>query len=170
MRSKRANIKERRPHLFHSILATGRVVLLPFALLPAIVTAQTGHTRSPDVVNNLPIRPNPTAAITPICHKLGEKKYSLAFQASCYSEFKQAVVILMSGNAKDHTGQQIAEFVVGEFGKSHVPAVAFLRFPEWDEVAMTFLLNGDAYGPYSGKNWREGFEILKIHSAQAWHK
>jgi len=138
--------------------------------MPLSATAQAVLTRIPDALNNLPIRPNPTATITPVCYKLGEKEYSQAFHASCYSEVNQAVVVLVSGNTKDYSGQQIADFIIREFEKSYVPAVGFLRLPDWDGVAMTFLLNGDAYGPYSGENWRDGFEVLKVHSAQAWHK
>ena len=102
--------------------------------------------------------------------KLGAHHYSQAFHASCYSEINQAVVVLVSGNTQDFSGQAIATFIVGEFEKAYVPAVGYLRLPELDGVAMTFLLNGDAYGPYSGENWREGFEVLKAHAPQAWFK
>lgn len=78
--------------------------------------------------------------------------------------------MLVSGNTDDFSGQAIADLIVVEFGKANVPAVGYLRSPELDGVAMTFLLNGDAYGPYGGENWREGFEILKVHAPQAWFR
>jgi len=124
----------------------------------------------PDVKNDLPIKPNPTATITPVCHKLGEKDYSQAFHASCYSEVNKAVVVLVGGTPKGMTAQAVANHIVKKFESSYVPATAFLRFPETKGVGITYLLNGDAYGPYSGENWTEGFEIVKRHAPQAWYQ
>lgn len=124
----------------------------------------------PDAKNTLAIKPNPTATITGVCYKLDEKSYSQLVHATCYSEFKQVVVVLVSGNAGNISGQRIAEHIIQEFEKVHVPSVAFLRKPEWDKVGVAFLLNGDYYGPYSGKNWKEGKKLLLLHSAQAWHQ
>lgn len=76
----------------------------------------------------------------------------------------------MSGKPNGMTGQAVAQHIVKEFQMAYIPAVAFKRNPEWNGVAIAYLLNGDYYGPYSGEKWREGFEILKVHSAQAWHK
>jgi len=150
-------------------LKTATAVVIPGFLLAAIAPAQA-QTRAPDVVNTLKIKPNPTATVTAVCHKLGEKAYPQSIHASCYSEVNQAVVVLLSGNTKEYSGETIAKFVIGEFEKAHVPAAGFLRSPELNGVGMTFLLNGDAYGPYSGENWRKGFDEVKRHAPQAWFK
>lgn len=90
--------------------------------------------------------------------------------ATCYSERYQAVVIVVSGNAAGMSGEKIGQHIVKEFGALHVPAVSFLENPERDKVAISYLLNGDFYGPYSGQTWKEGKQLLLVHSGQAWHQ
>lgn len=75
----------------------------------------------------------------------------------------------MSGNAKGASGEVIANHIVSEFKEANIPAVAYLDMPEWDKVTVSYLLNGDYYGPYSGKTWKEGKKLLTVHSAQAWY-
>lgn len=148
--------------------------LIPAFLLVCLgslaLISPIAFAREPDSKNDLPIRKNPTATVTGVCYRLDEKDYSQLVHATCYSEFKQAVVVLVSGNAESATGLQISQYITGEFGKSYVPATAFLENPNRRKVTISYLLNGDAYGPYSGKNWREGLSILIQHSAQAWHE
>lgn len=135
-----------------------------------ISISATSLASEPDAKNNLPLRPNPTATVTGVCYKLDQKDYSQFIHATCYSERKRAVVVLVSGNAGKISGQKIAEHITNELSKSYVPAVAFLDMPDWEKVAITYFLNGDSYGPYSGKNWKDGKKILTLHSAQAWHQ
>lgn len=143
-------------------------------LIPAILLclSSTAHAqlKTPDAVNGLKIRPNPTATISKVCKQLGKKDYPVSLHADCYSEAKQAVVVMVGGKAKGYTSEAIAKFVLSELEKAYVPAAAYLRNPEWDGVGMTFLLNGYAYGPYSGENWREGLETVKKHAPEAWFK
>ena len=89
--------------------------------------------------------------------------------ATCYSERNKAVTVIVSGNAKGASGEVIANHIVSEFKEENIPAVAYLDMPEWDKVTVSYLLNGDYYGPYSGKTWKEGKKILTVHSAQAWY-
>ena len=161
MLSRASTSKSHLSRFIHSICVLG--------LATTMSQASSAQICEPDARNSLPIKPNPTATVTPVCHKLGDKDYSEAFHASCYSELKQAVVVLVSGNAGTITGRQIANHIITEFEKSYIPSVGFLRFKERDKVAVVFLLNGDAYGPYSGENWQEGFNTLKTHSAEAWY-
>ena len=136
------------------------------ALAP--MTAAQPH--APDAVNELPIKSNPTATVTKVCGKLGEKIYPVSVHASCYSEINQAVFVMVSGNAGDVSGLRIGKYILKQFEDAHIPASAFLRFKERDKVAIVFLLNGDAYGPYSGANWQEGFKVVKHHAPQAWFR
>lgn len=148
---------------------TAKALLIPVILF-LTATPLLAQDNAPNVINGMKIKSNPTASVTAVCHKLGEKDYPKSIHASCYSEVNQAVVVLVSGNTKEYSGEMIAKFVIGEFEKAHVPAAGFLRSPELNGVGMTFLLNGDAYGPYSGENWRKGFEEVKRHAPQAWFK
>lgn len=143
--------------------------LIPIFLI-AFAAPANAQLRSPDAVNELPIKPNPTASVSEVCSKLGQDDFSQLFHATCFSEINQAVVVLVSGGTNDYSGKVIADFVVDAFGKERIPTAAYLRFPDWDGVGMTFILNGDPYGPYSGENWREGLEVLKRHAPQAWFK
>jgi len=126
--------------------------------------------QEPDTKNSLPIKANPTATLTSVCTRLEERDYSQLIHATCYSERHQAVVIMVSGNAKGVSGQKIGQHIASEFEKSFVPSVVFLENPKREKVAISYLLNGDFYGPYSGHNWKEGKKILMLHSAQAWHQ
>lgn len=134
-----------------------------------VAGSAAAQLRAPDAVNILPIKPNPTAELAAVYERLGNKDYSQLIHASCYSEANQAVVVLVSGNTQEYSGQFIVDFVVKEFGKAHVPATGFLDMPDWEGVTVSFFLNGDAYGPYSGEDWREGFDLVKYHAPQAWY-
>jgi len=126
--------------------------------------------RTPDAVNTLKIKPNPTATVTGVCHKLDQKDYSQLIHATCYSEVNQAVVVLVSGKPSGMTGQAVGEHITKELGKSYIPAAVFLDKPEWDGVSISFLLNGDYYGPYSGRDWKDGKAVLEAHAPQAWFR
>lgn len=128
----------------------------------------SAQMRTPDAVNELAIKPNPTASVTKVCNELDRREFSQLIQATCYSEINQAVVILVSGNAGDIPGQTIGEVIVKEFGKNYIPAVAFLENHERNKVSISYLLNGDFYGPYSGDDWQEGLTLLMRHAPQAW--
>lgn len=155
------------PFLARRLSASLALIPMVFVMMSGMAAAQL---KAPDAVNDLPIKPNPTATVTKVCEKLGEKEYPMSVHASCYSEINQAVVVMVSGNAGDVSGLRIGKHIIEQFKKSHVPATAFLRFKERNKVAIVFLLNGDAYGPYSGKNWKEGFEEVKHHAPQAWFR
>lgn len=124
----------------------------------------------PDAKNKLIIKLNPTATLTSVCDREDKSEFDALIYATCYSERYQAVVVLVSGKAKSMSGKKIAEHITREFGKVHIPSVAFLDMPHWDGVSISYLLNGDYYGPYSGNNWKEGKKILIVHSAEAWHQ
>lgn len=47
------------------------VVIIP-ALFLAAATPTQAQVRAPDASNSLKIKPNPTATVTAVCHKLGE--------------------------------------------------------------------------------------------------
>jgi len=129
----------------------------------------TALAGEPDVKNNLAIKPNPTATLTSVCDREDKSNFDTLIYATCHSERFKAVTVIVSGNAKGITGKQIAEHIVNAFGKNHIPAAAYLDMPDWDKVTVSYLLNGDYYGPYSGKTWKEGKKILTVHSAQAWY-
>jgi len=139
-------------------------------MLASFALSCTASASEPDAKNSLPIRANPTATVSAVCLKLDQEEYPQLVHANCFSERKQAVTVLVSGNADGMTGQLIAEYIVAEFQKTYVPSVVFLDMPDWDGVTITYLLNGDAYGPYSGNNWRKGLKLLTKHSAQAWYQ
>ncbi|PHR60975.1 MAG: hypothetical protein COA43_04850 [Robiginitomaculum sp.] len=124
----------------------------------------------PDAKNNLAIKSNPTATLTSVCDRKDKSDFDALIYATCYSERYQAVAVLVRGNAKSTSGQKIADYLVGEFGKSYVPAVGFLGEKDRVGVSIVFFLNGDYYGPYSGNEWRDGMKTLVRHSAEAWHQ
>lgn len=105
-----------------------------------------------------------------MCHRLGGRDYSKLIHATCYSETNKAVVVLVSGNAGKVSGEKIGQVITNEFSKNYIPSVAFLENRERSKVSISYLLNGDFYGPYSGKNWSDGIKIVKLHSAQAWYQ
>ena len=135
-----------------------------FTLNPAMAFAQ-----EPVSTNSLPIKPNPTAMVSAACDMEDKSRFDTLIYATCYSERNKAVTVIVSGNAKGVTGLEIAEHIVKLFGDDKIPAVAYLDMPEWDKVTVSYLLNGDYYGPYSGLTWKEGKKILTVHSAQAWY-
>lgn len=144
------------------------VFLLGLGILA--LNSPTALAREPDAKNNLPIKANPTATVSAACNMADKSKFDAMIYATCYSEQKQAISILVRGNAEGMSGQKIADYLVSEFGKSHVPSVSFLGETDRIGVSIVFFLNGDYYGPYSGENWRKGMQTLIVHSAQAWHK
>lgn len=139
------------------------------ALTTTMSQASAAQVREPDAKNGLTIKANPTATVKPVCHRLDQREYSQAFHAACYSEFKKTVVILVSGNAKGVSGKRVGQIISNEFAKKYVPAVVFLENPERHKVSITYLLNGDPYGPYSGHNWSDGLKLVAVHAGQAWY-
>lgn len=132
--------------------------------------SEIAHAGEPTSKNGLSIKPNPTSEVTGLCYHLNEKAYSQLIHATCYSELNKAVVVLVSGNAEGMSGKQVAEHITSKFEEAYVPAVGFLDMTDMQGVSIIFLLNGTYYGPHSGKDWKEGFEKLKKHSAQAWYQ
>lgn len=134
------------------------------------LNSPAAFAQEPSAKSDLRIMPNLSAILTPICDRDDKSEFDQLMHATCYSERYQAVSVLVRGNAEGMSGQKIADYLVGEFGKSHVPAVGFLGEIERTDVSIVFFLNGDYYGPYSGEKWREGMNTLVRHSAEAWYK
>jgi len=130
----------------------------------------TALAQEPAAKNTLPIKPNPTATLTPVCEREDKTGFDALIYATCYSEQHKVVVVLVSGNAGEIKGQVIAEHITKEFEKLGIPSAAYLRRPDWDKVGVAYFLNGDYYGPYSGQDWKEGKKILVVHSAEAWYQ
>ena len=126
--------------------------------------------KTPDAQNNIPIKGNKTAEVSAVCHKLEGTDYSIVIHSTCYSEMKQAVVVVVTGNANGITGKQILKFITGEYEKVYVPAVGYWQFPERPKTTVLFLLNGITYGPYSGQSWQDGFKEVRGHTTEAWFK
>ena len=144
--------------------------VIALALATATSQASSAQLRGPDVLGERPIKPNPTAEVRQVCHELDRRDFSQLIHATCYSEVNQAVVVLVSGNADGFSGEKVGSLIVGELEKNYIPAAAFLENPQRNKVSIVYLLNGDAYGPYSGHNWLEGVKVLQRHAPQAWFK